>query len=81
MWSQEAIGDLDVLKIGSKDQPILAKKGDDLRIDWGYLYAAAPKSSAPRKTIAPHYASAIKFRQHRARSPQWTPACPGAVSG
>jgi hypothetical protein len=44
-WSAEAIGDLVALKVGSKDQPILAKKGDDLRIDWGYLYVAAPEAS------------------------------------
>ncbi len=37
---------LDVVQIGSKDQPILAKKGDDLRIDWGYLYVAASASEA-----------------------------------
>jgi hypothetical protein len=36
------IRDLSVLKIGSVDQPVLAKKGDDLRIDWGYFYVAAP---------------------------------------
>lgn len=33
------------LKSGSKEQPILAKKGDDLRIDWGYFYLAADKNN------------------------------------
>ncbi len=28
------------LQAGSTDQPILQKKGDDLRIDWGHLYLA-----------------------------------------
>lgn len=36
-----AIGDLNAVKMGSKSQPILARDGDDLRIDWGYFYLAA----------------------------------------
>jgi hypothetical protein len=31
-----------VLRIGSVEQPMLKKKGDNLRIDWGHLYMAAP---------------------------------------
>lgn len=33
------------LKSGSKEQNILAKKGDDLRIDWGYFYLVAEKNN------------------------------------
>ncbi|MCL2117777.1 MAG: DUF4965 domain-containing protein [Planctomycetaceae bacterium] len=32
---------LRILQVGHQDQPILEKKGDDLRIDWGYFYLAA----------------------------------------
>src|SRR5204863_7449758 len=33
---------LQVLKLGSKSQQVLTKKCDDIRIDWGSLYLAAP---------------------------------------
>lgn len=36
-------GDLTFVKAGSLDQRILAKQGDDIRIDWGYFYMAAEK--------------------------------------
>ena len=33
------------LKTGSKEQDILGKKGDDVRIDWGYFYLVAEKDN------------------------------------
>jgi len=39
-----ATSSLSILKAGTVAQPILQKKGDDLRIDWGYMYVAVPKS-------------------------------------
>jgi hypothetical protein len=37
---------ISAVKLGSVDQPILESKGDDLRIDWGFLYLAAPKEQS-----------------------------------
>jgi hypothetical protein len=42
-YNEENISGLVTLKVGSVDQPILARRGDDVRIDWGYFYLSAPK--------------------------------------
>lgn len=34
--------DFTMAKVGTQEQPVLVKKGDDLRIDWGYFLVAAP---------------------------------------
>jgi hypothetical protein len=50
-WAQEDIGGFAAVRMRSQEQPILAKKGDDLRIDWGYLYAATPNGTGVRRTV------------------------------
>ncbi|MGH9404999.1 MAG: glutaminase domain-containing protein [Terriglobia bacterium] len=45
--SQQSFSGLDVLKLGTAAQPVLSTAGDRVRINWGYLYVAAPHSEAP----------------------------------
>ena len=43
---------LDTLRIGSTAQPMMAKSGDNLRIDWGWLYVAAPVNQGSHTLVA-----------------------------
>ena len=40
-WNRAKVGNFHVLRIGSVDQPVLQKKGDNLRIDWGHLLVSS----------------------------------------
>jgi hypothetical protein len=53
VWGRLGVPGLEVMAIGSKDQPILEKKGDNLRIDWGWLYLAAPEKCVSWTAMAP----------------------------
>jgi hypothetical protein len=57
------------LRVGTKDQPILQRKGDATRIDWGYVYLA---SGDPRASLAvgDPEASARAFLQTGTVSPR-----------
>lgn len=46
-WDRPAVEGFSVLRVGAKSQRVLAHKGDDLRIEWGYAYLAAPANQNP----------------------------------
>ena len=70
--SLPAIDDaLRVAKVGSREQPILAKKGDDLRIDWGYLYLAALSSQQAKVRTQPEVSAGdSKARLRKSQRPK-----------
>lgn len=39
-------GNLVYASVGTKEQPVLGKKGDNIRIDWGYAYLAVPEAGS-----------------------------------
>ena len=41
-WGRSQAKGLTVLNVGSRDQRVLNRPGDDLRIDWGYFHLAVP---------------------------------------
>jgi hypothetical protein len=45
---------LNVLSAGSRDQNVLNRSGDQIRIDWGYFHLAVPKEEDASTVIAPH---------------------------
>jgi len=67
--SRKAFGDLEVLEIGSVQQAVLGKKGDDIRIDWGYLYVAAPRDAVAGGAVVPAGSLSAAFARSGAKAP------------
>jgi hypothetical protein len=43
-----------ILSVGSRDQNVLNRSGDNLRIDWGYFHLVIPKDEQSTTAIASH---------------------------
>ena len=55
-WGRTSLGSgadgLTVLNVGSRDQRVLNRAGDDLRIDWGYFHLAVPDGAGAQMAAA-----------------------------
>ena len=67
---------LDAMRIGTRDQRVLATKGDNVRIDWGYLYVAAPtRPRGPRDRLRQAVARGAFAEEDVPRQRATTPRC------
>lgn len=62
-WGRFMLDGNPVLRAGSQEQPVLAKKGDNLRIDWGYLYVTAEPAAKASAALADRQSAWNCFRE------------------
>ena len=63
IWSRNHLENMTVLRMGSVEQPMLQKAGDDLRIDWGYSCLAIPEQEMPSSVMTSHLLSRNSFAE------------------
>jgi len=51
-WDSPVIEEFTVWRVGAKEQKVLARAGDNLRIEWGYAYLASPNDQKPKAVEA-----------------------------
>lgn len=58
-WGRSRAAGLTVLNVGSRDQRVLHRPGDNVRIDWGYFHLAVPGRDAAQTFLAHNALSAF----------------------
>ena len=61
-WGRTHASGMTVLNVGSRDQRVLNRSGDDLRIDWGYFHLVAPDNEGAM--VALSHSAMQDFVQH-----------------
>jgi hypothetical protein len=51
-WSRTRTEKLTLLNVGSRDQAVLNRSGDKIRIDWGYFHLATPSVDGDESALA-----------------------------
>ncbi len=61
VFSRQKTGRTEILSVGTRDQAVLNRAGDNLRIDWGYFHLAMPKGEQAESaiSIAPEHGFAL----------------------
>ena len=52
---------LHIAKAGTVEQPVLQRKGDDVRIDWGHMYVATEQTGDVKQYITPEHFAVGSF--------------------
>ena len=52
VFSRGRTATTEVLSVGTREQAVLNRSGDDLRIDWGYFRIAVPREEAAQTAVA-----------------------------
>ncbi len=63
IWARLQSDGQTVLRLGSRHQRMLEKVGDDVRIDWGYLYLAADRGPGVQFAAVPRAPAERAFKQ------------------
>lgn len=51
VWGRVQVPGLDLLRIGTRDQRVLERFGDNVRMDWGWFYLGLPQTQ-PHESVA-----------------------------